>query len=162
MNQDNETRNAAGCRSMQVLLSRSRDSALPTHEAASLQTHLSVCSECRKAARADRLLSAALQVDPVPAASLPSGVEAAAWIVSRDRERKERNRRGRRWWLMAPAFSGLAASLAAVLLLYPGPARIARTGVATDSLPALVIVDDERTGRQVMVGPLAGAAGSTP
>ncbi len=124
-----------------------------------LEEHLEGCPACRAEAESYRKLPSLLGGDPAPEVSLPSGSEAAAWILRQDRERS------RRWWQrlpggrVAPGVAGLALVAATVAVVGVSPkgfrSSAARSPVTTPAtpLPALVVVDDEETGRQVMLAP---------
>jgi hypothetical protein len=140
-------------------LSRMRDREVCGSEREALQEHLRVCAGCRRAAQADRLVAASLQTDPLDASELPSGEAAAAWILNREPVRRGAPRR-----FLAP---GLALGLAA-LVAFAGQGVLSGRGSSGETaivqaphpgseepLPALVIVDDERSGRQVMLAPAA-------
>lgn len=129
-----------------------------------VQEHLEGCPACREEAESYRKLQGLIGGDPVPEAPLPNGREAAAWILRQDVERR------RPGWLRfagprvvyGAAGLALATVVAGVLGVAPGGKRspAARSGVPAPEapLPALVVVDDEETGRQVMLAPSLAAA----
>lgn len=144
---------------MDVLLSRRRDSPLAADESRDLEAHVAGCAGCRRAAQADRMLSAALQVDPLPGASLPVGADAVSWITAWEAAPAAGFRLPRR---LLGTGAALAAAAAVCLFVRPvgpqAPVPVTAPAAAEAPLPALVIVDDEETGRQVLVGPLEAAS----
>jgi hypothetical protein len=116
-----------------------------------VERHLAVCAQCREEAEALRGARAALRRElfTVDAAGLPSGAEVVRRIAAMERARPVRTPSFA--WPPALAAAGLAAAvLAAVVFRPPGPEPMA--GPAADAPAALLIVDDERTGRRVLVG----------
>jgi anti-sigma factor RsiW len=141
---------------MAELLPRLPDDDLSAQERALVQAHLEGCETCRAQAEAQQRISLILREEPAPDTGLPTGAQAAAWIMQRERQ-------ARPWWLhLRLAWASLGAAVviaAAVFFVAPGSvfrpsaAREVTAPViqAPQPLPALVISDDEDTGRQVLL-----------
>ncbi len=137
-----------------------RDGELDVVESQALERHLSACSTCRREANLLAGITQAVRADPAPAVPLPSGPQAVAWL--REEERRSATR-SRGWLLAAPAMAASALAIWAVTanretrlapqlpLASAYQAPPSRTDLAAQ--PLLVVVDDERTGRQVMIAP---------
>jgi predicted anti-sigma-YlaC factor YlaD len=164
MNQRTETgKSEPECHRIAHLLPALPDGDLDPAEAAEVQAHLEACPECRADAEAMLRVSELLRQDPVANIVLPDGADAAAWILEQDAARPHPWWRwpGIRW---APGLAVATAALAAVLLggplrfhhregPKPGDHTTAPAAPANEPLPALVVVDDEETGRQVLLAP---------
>lgn len=146
------------CRKVMALLPGLPDGELPPEVLAAVDAHLDACPVCRAEAAAMRQLSAVLREEPLPGVELPSGVRVAAWVLEADAQPS------RPWWRSLSlrwAAGGLAALGAAAVLvlvrpnLSPPRPRVppAVQPVPEEALPTLVVVDDERTGRQVVLAP---------
>ena len=154
------TTNHPECRDAERLLLALPDGELDPREAAELQTHLDVCPRCRVEAENLRRFRDLLRAEPRPDVPLPSGAEML--------DRVRRHARRSPWsvfrpaWL-APAFALGLAALAISLQMRPHPARGPHPPVAESAQPgpppALFVVDDERTGRQVLLAPAPTPAG---
>ena len=143
---------------MEAQILRLPDGDLTGEEREALQEHLDLCPACREEARAIRRLSGLLRQDPEPDAALPSGERVTRWVLEREAARARPSEWGSwRGLAMAP---GLALAAVAIAL-WAGPPReepIAPSAVpeetaASPALPALVVMDDERTGRTVVLAP---------
>jgi anti-sigma factor RsiW len=140
-----------------------RDGALSPGQSARVEAHLAACARCRREAEALRALGPLLREPPCPDDAVPSGAQLAAWVLEQDRARAPQGpaawaaRFGVRPWAVAPAALGLAALLcAAVLLPRPQPGGTVRPvapAMAESAPPTLVVMDDEATGRQVLLAP---------
>lgn len=146
------------CRRVAPLLPGLPDSDFPAEDRARVEAHLETCPLCREEAEAFQGLARLVKQEPVSELSLPTGAQAAAWI-------RERERSSRPWWAQPRLWLGgaVATGLAAALVFGPvAPFRsrpappapeAAAPALAEESLPALVVVDDEKTGRQVLLAP---------
>ena len=147
---------------MEALLPALPDGALNAADAAALEAHLAVCPSCRAEAGATFRLAEAVRADPLPGVSLPGGSQAVSWILQQDAVRTAH----RSWHRLAWAPGLAVATVAVTALLVVGAPRGPRAvqpdptssvalmqPSAQEPLPALVVVDDERTGRQVMLIP---------
>jgi anti-sigma factor RsiW len=152
------------CGRIAALLPALPDGDLDAEAAARVKAHLEGCRTCAVEARAYLGMGGLLRVEPCPRALLPSGSEVVTRILE-----KEAGRAGaqRRWpAVLAPA--AVAASAAAILVFtqpppprdrrVPAPSHVAAPGA--DPLPALVVVDDEETGRMVQLAPPLPLKGS--
>jgi predicted anti-sigma-YlaC factor YlaD len=151
------------CRRVAPQLPELPDGDLPPDEAEAVRAHLAVCAACRAEAEAYHRLGTLLAEEPEPRAVLPSGRQVATWVLEREAARS------RAWsaWLpaaLAPAALAVALVVALVVaLLLPrygaserdptGSPATPATVFADDAPVALVLVDDERTGRQVVLAP---------
>lgn len=130
-----------------------------------VEAHLEACERCRSEAVSYRMLGRALRADPAPAANLPSGTQAVDWIL------RQEERRARPGWisLVSGGRFGLALGLATAAVWVTLVARfdlgspqrraVPSLSAAPEALPALIVVDDEQTGRQVLLGPDRASAG---
>lgn len=143
---------------MKPLLPGLPDGELAPEMQQAVRAHLEACEGCREEAESFRSLGRALRAASPPAGELPSGSQAVDWILRQDATRS------RPWWSAAGAFRpsaalGLAMAGALVVMvarweLGPTPrTRPAASAPAPQALPALIVVDDEQTGRQVILAP---------
>jgi anti-sigma factor RsiW len=148
------------CERIRDLLPGLADGDLDAEDAALVSGHVAVCPACARESEAMRSISLALRQEPCPDIALPTGAQAAAWILDRERG-------ARPWWA---SFRFVWAPVAAVgaiagLVFYTSggfPGRTAEAPqqtrpAAVEPLPALVISDDEETGRQVLLAPAPAA-----
>ncbi len=125
------------------------DGELYAGDHARLQAHLDECAACRHLGAFDEQVRKALREEPAVLhwRQLPTGRELllAGALVPSPRGRSR----------LAPAVAAMAGALAlAVLTLKtPAPHRASQARPSTAALPALVVVDDEAAGRQVLVAP---------
>lgn len=102
------------------------EGTLPAREATRCAAHLARCPACRQVLEELRRLPEVLRVwEPAPA-SLPEGMAAAAWIMSRADDRVAPEPRWRPAWWPALAAAGAVAALLIVgtqLRGKPGPER---------------------------------------
>jgi anti-sigma factor RsiW len=130
------------CEKVRPQLQALADGELTPGAVASAEAHLSQCPACRREAEDLARLSALLAEHPAPGAVLPAGAVVAAQIVQRSRVR-----RGLRW---APV--GILAT--AVLAAAFRPAAPPVLAPVSPAEPAfLLVLDDERTGRAVLLMP---------
>lgn len=147
------------CRVARTRLQTMQDGELRSEELLPLQSHLAICERCACEARELQSLATLLHHGGNPPHQLPSG----AALVGRILEQSARpTRRPLGFTLAIPAVGALAAAI--ILLpnllvqlphptLQPGPPPIAT--VATAQASELVVLDDERLGRQVLLAPNA-------
>jgi len=115
--------------------------------------HLDACGQCRSAVALDAAVTTALSADPVDPSRLPSGAMLVEWIEQRTA------RRIRTAGRLVPA--ALCAGLAAAAFLMirlpgsgptaPSPPAVSISRAPEAPLPALVVVDDEESGRAVLM-----------
>lgn len=150
-------RERSACRGAARLLTRLPDGNLSPRESAALQSHLDACPGCRREARQLRRIRELLRDEPLPDVRLPAGAELARALMAAERVRSHPAR--------GPARAAAALALAGALSLALLVAAPFRSGTRRQPGPALepptspsilVVVDDERTGRQVLLTPAAG------
>src|SRR5207248_245441 len=121
------------------------------------------CPACAHDARKMVQLGDRLREHPVPDPGLPSGAEAVAWILRREESRTAGARSvwGKSPYRLVPAVVLVALVLGAALvarpLLFKRDSARPEPGLSARAKAAmtLVIVDDERLGRQVLLAPWA-------
>jgi anti-sigma factor RsiW len=143
-----------GCSRAGALLSARPDGLLEPAADAALARHLEACEACAREAAAQAGMARAFRKDPLPAEALPCGAAAAIWVLEQEAARA----RARRlvWTRRTLVTLPLTAVLAVLLVFGPragAPPEQNATGAPpkTAPLPALVIVDDEDTGRSVVL-----------
>lgn len=149
------------CDTMRPLLQASQDGELLPVESARLQSHLATCQACAREARELQSLTGFLRNELDPEVPLPAG----AAIVGRILERPVRPAWRPRFGAFAvPALVALAAvALILPRLVDPLPHSGIRPGppvavMETAHVPELVVLDDERSGRQVLLAPAVTSA----
>lgn len=155
-------RGVGECNAWRGLISRGADGELGAVDEAGLQAHLSACAGCAAVVRVDAELRLMLRRDPLPLTEvrLPSGREIARSVL--EAEPAAVRRPGRRAW----GWAGAVAAAAAVAIIgsrSPAPRQRviqAAPPAASQPVPGFWIVDDERTGRDVIVGPSVSFAGT--
>jgi len=151
------------CEGWRELISRAADGTLGPSDEARLQAHVSECPACAAESRADGELRLLLRRDPLPLTeiSLPSGQDIARTI--REAEAPAHRRPVRPVWGWAGALTATAAAV--LLIVGRGPAPNAPSPLqsppaVTQPASGFWIVDDERTGRDVIVGPAVSLSGA--
>ena len=149
------------CRGVERLLLALPDGELAPPEAAELQAHLDACPRCRAEAESLLRFRDLLRAEPLPDVRLPSGAELLNRLQHRQRRRTPWSVFRPAW--LAPAVALGLAALTVSLQLRPHPTSGQRIpvveGVQPGPPPALFVVDDERTGRQVLLAPAATPSG---
>jgi anti-sigma factor RsiW len=154
------------CRRVARRLPALPDGEIGPTEAAAIQAHLAACPACAQEARKMMRLGDRLREHPVPDPGLPTGADAVAWMLQRE---KACSTRPERWRLSALAAAHRLVPTAVLVALILGAALVARPLLlkrhgarqepGLDARPkpgmTLVIVDDERMGRQVLLAPRA-------
>ncbi len=149
----------AACRALAPLLAAAPDGDLAPPDRTRLESHLEVCLACRTTLRQLQEAGTMLRGEPLPRVVLPSGEQMAHRILEREAARAWR------WPAWPPlAWLSCAAVLVATLLLAvprdhspagnpegaAGPAPVPTR--EQEAQPTLLVVDDEETGRQVLLG----------
>jgi len=153
----NTRRNESGC-ALAARLPALHDGELDAAAAAEVQAHLDGCEACRQEARALLRMRELLRHEPLPHVALPSGAQMATRILEQEAARAPEPEH----WLRSawrPGLALAAVALVAALIRTPTtevPAPPPSQAPAVEaSLPALVVMDDEQTGRQVLMAPAA-------
>lgn len=151
------------CKHWRELIARLGSGELLSAHEAALRAHLSACVACAREAAAHEELQAVLRRDPLPLAeiNLPSGEQIARSIVEAEALRSG-------WSLrLTLGWSGAVLAVIAAVALgvrqpqrSSGPETPAMSPVAQQPAAGFWIVDDERTGRDVVVGPAVSIAGT--
>jgi len=150
---------AAECRRLAPWIPDLGSGDLEPEQAAAVRTHLEGCAHCRGEAEAMLRVRSLLQAERCPEVRLPSGAALAGRILEREaaRSREPWVRWSWPWVRSGPGWATVAvASFAVALLVRPGlEPQISAPGPApvAEPLPALVVIDDERTGRRVLLAP---------
>ncbi len=147
---------AVDCDRVRPLLPSLRDGSLGPAVLDSVRAHLQLCERCAAEVRGYERLGSVLHGLPLPALRLPSGEAVAARILStRERPNPTTLSFPRPRWAMALAGAALGGAL---ILRLAGirPEPLPEVGPRTGGAPlqALVLVDDERFGRQVLLAPM--------
>jgi hypothetical protein len=147
------------------LLPGAADEERAVPDAARLAAHLAECASCRREAERYRALAERIGEEPVARAILPGGEQVTRWILEREASRAPVSLS---WRMIAMPMVALGAAVALVLVprdREPNPAsEPPPPTVSTQAAlpPQLVVVDDERTGRQVVLGPALSGSRREP
>jgi predicted anti-sigma-YlaC factor YlaD len=155
------------CRQVRDLLPGLADRDPKPGETAAVEAHLEACPSCSREAREFLVLGDVLRQQRPPEVPLPSGEAAAARILERERAARRSAGLALPRWQTGLALAAIAC--AAVFAFRPavrqhappagaGDVSHAPVMAAEEPLPALLVVDDEWTGRQVLLGPSAASA----
>lgn len=152
------------CGRVKPLLPGLPDGELTPDVRRAVEAHLEGCESCRSEAGGFRALGRTLRAVPPPQEELPGGSQAVEWILRQEATRT------RPWWsALEPVLRpGPAIGLAMATLLIVMVTRLelgtasrpqpVTSAAAPEALPALIVVDDEESGRQVLLAPHASAA----
>jgi anti-sigma factor RsiW len=157
------TRNGSDpCGEAHAFLLAEPDGELTPAEEQALSAHLAACPACTQEAQAMRSFTRLLKEEPRPQATLPAGSAVAAQILASQARLGRPNPRVR--FLLIPAAVALGAAVVFAPMLTrldprhePVIAHKIPAETSVSQLPELLVLDDERSGRQVLIAPAVAA-----